>query len=302
VNLVDRERLARELFMRATFPAMPGDAVARLSDSLLPLEVSAGTMLFQPGEAAHQLYFVVEGEIAMESPGEASWVFGARSMVGIIDVLLSRPRARSARATATTRLYVLRASAWLDMLEDDPALARAATSNVARRLHHQWIRIAAELPRREIVEQALPQFPLPLYEKVLTLRDSALLQRAGAQAIASLAQYTEELRFEPGATVFEAGTVSDVLYVVAYGAVELSRAAPSLHVVHAAGDVLGGAAALCRELSPYSARALRPSVVLKIRDEDYFDQAEEHPELIRAALAYLVAELEPLFRIQPPVA
>jgi CRP-like cAMP-binding protein len=69
-----------------------------------------------------------------------------------------------------------------------------------------------------------------------------------------------------------------------------------------AGDLVGGAAALCRALSSYGARALGDSLVLRIAEQDFYDQAEEHARLTRGTLAYLVGELEPLLQLDdgPP--
>jgi hypothetical protein len=63
--------------------------------------------------------------------------------------------------------------------------------------------------------------------------------------------------------------------------------------------LIGGPPALARELAPYRARCLVPSVLLRISAEDYYDQAETHPELIRAALAYLLSEREALLEARP---
>jgi CRP-like cAMP-binding protein len=55
-------------------------------------------------------------------------------------------------------------------------------------------------------------------------------------------------------------------------------------------------------LPGYAARATTDAVVLRIAEQDFYDQAEEHGRLTRGTLSYLVSELEPLLQIDeaPP--
>ncbi len=285
----DGEQLARELFLRGSLPGLTGDSATRLAEVLRPVQARAGDVLLRAGEPADEFYFVVDGEVAMEAEGASPWLFGPRSIVGIIDAIIGRRRARSARATRRTRLLLARSSAWFELMDDDPRLARGATMALARQIHEQWLRVTQPTSAGML---APPAGPLPFYEKLLVLRDSALLSSAGLQASASLAMIASEVRLERGEVLFAPGTELDTLYFVAYGAVELTRAEPPFRTVHGSSELVGGPAALARALSHYEARALAPSVVLRISDEDYHDQAEAHPDLTRAALAYLVRTRE----------
>jgi CRP-like cAMP-binding protein len=283
------EQLARELFLRASLPGLTGDSATRLAEVLRPVTARPGELLLRAGEAPDHFYFLIDGEVAMEAEGKKPWLFGPRSIVGIIDAIIGRKRSRAARATRDSRLLDARSVDWFELLDDDPRLARGATLGLARQIHEQW----AHLPGQSSSPALLPPVgELPFYEKLLVLRDSSLLSNAGLQATASLAMIATEIRLEAEEMLFRAGSELDTLYIVAYGAVELVRAEPAVRVVHGSSELLGGPAALARALSFYEARALAPSVVLRISDDDYHDQAEAHPELTRAALAYLVRTRE----------
>jgi CRP-like cAMP-binding protein len=298
-----QDLLTRELFVRGVLPGLNGEAAARLLELLEPLEVPAGRLLFQLGDAPNRFYFVSSGEVVMESPDQPEWRFGPRSIVGIIDATLDRPHTRSARAARDSSLLVVRSSAWFDLLEDDPQLASGTTVSLARQVHGQWLERGGGLGEPSGEEPpAPPPTPLELYEKLLALRDAQLLRAAGLQATASLAEVAEELRLRADETLFEKGAGANTLYLLVHGRVQLSRQAPALSVVHRVGSLIGGPAALARELTDYEARALTPAVVLRISDEDYYDQAETHPELVRAALAYLLSAREALLRVDPPFA
>jgi hypothetical protein len=198
---------------------------------------------------------------------------------------------------------VARSSDWFDLLEDDPELASGTTVSLARQIHAQWLALGPSIGEARPQDGLPPPAaPLELYEKLLSLRDAQLLKAAGLQATASLAEVADELRFEAGELLFDVGSGAGTLYLLVHGVVELSRQNPALTVIHDAGSVIGGPPALARALNEYRARALVPSVVLRISDEDYYDQSETHPELIRAALAYLVSAREAFISLHPPLA
>jgi CRP-like cAMP-binding protein len=294
----DSERLERELFVRATLPVLPGDVAARMSEWLTPFSAARGTRLFSEGESPDEIYFVVEGEVVLERSAETPWVFGPNSIVGVMDAVLRRPRARSARVSQNSRFYRVRSKVWLELLEEDASLARGAIINVARPVHELWLSVA-HAPGHRIVSSIPPPTGQPLlHEKILTLQDTPLLKVAGAQAIASLAQAAVEIPLSDAELLFDVDGSEDTLYVVMYGIIDLSRAQPALHARYGAGEVVATTAALARELGPYRAQSRGKSLILRIREEDYYDQAEAHPDLIRAALAYLMAERERLVLVK----
>ena len=57
---------------------------------------------------------------------------------------------------------------------------------------------------------------------------------------------------------------------------------------------MGGPAPFCNALPSYSARALSDAIVLRIPQQEFYDQAEEHGRLLRGTLAFLASELEAL--------
>ena len=301
MTMTDHDHLARELFVRSTLLGLGGEAAARLAAALIPLPARAGDVLFEPGQRPERLFMVIEGELALELPGAEPWLFGPRSIVGIIDVMVDRPHVRRCVVRSDARLLVARANVWLDLIEDDGVLTRGAVKSTARSLHELWLELAAKLPVPLLAYVNLPPAPLPLYEKILILRDATLLRNAGMQGTASLALVAEELRVESGQVLFEQGGEKDTLYVVGAGTVELVHEARGVVSSYGPGSLLGGAAALAGELGAYSAHAIEPSTLLRIRDEDFFDQAEEHPDLGRAALSYLMLEREPLLLLRPPL-
>jgi CRP-like cAMP-binding protein len=110
-----------------------------------------------------------------------------------------------------------------------------------------------------------------------------------------LATVAEPLTLRHGELLFDVGAHDENLYFVVRGALELT--APGFRYLHQRGDLVGGPAALCHALPGYAARATTDAVVLRIAEQDFYDQAEEHGRLTRGTLSYLVSELEPLLQI-----
>lgn len=300
-DLIRDLRLERELFVRALLPSINGGGAARLAAVLEPLELPAETYLFRTGEAAERFFFVVDGHVRMDLEGKAAWTFGPRSLVGMTDLTMGRPHRRDARTTRPTRLLVGRSRQWMDLLDDDPVMAESAISSFAVMLHNLWKEHGDLLPEPSVAQPEPVESPLPLYQKALVLRDTPLFQRAGIQAIASLAQVAEELEVAQGSPVFAAGEAGPTLYVVVTGSIDLCFQENRQVRVGPYG-VLSAAAALSGQLGQYSARATAPSLLLQIQSEDYYDQSEEHPELTRAALAHLASEREQIMDLVPPTA
>ncbi len=299
-TLSDPERLRRELMLRAMFPVMPGEALVRFAELLQPVSAAAGTTLFEAGSAADRIYFVVRGKLALVADGEAPWLFGPRAVIGIIDAMIGRPRARSGEVLESSDLFQLKATDWFDLLEDDASVARGAIKNFASQFHSRWRTVFNGSQAGAVIEsiRSVPA-TLSTYDKILALRDAAFLKSAGMQAIASLAGVAEEERREGGVALFGLGEASGDLRVIVSGKIEV-RSAPDFRLVQGAGDLVGGPAAVSGSLRSYSALSLTPSVVLRIHEQDYYDQIEEHGRLTRGTLAYLVTQLERVLRVEPP--
>lgn len=294
MTVPDTRRLEREIYLRSMFPAMPAAAHARLIELLEDVEISAGEVLFSAGEPADRFYFMISGSVVMEREGFAPWPFGPLSVVGVIDAMLERPRLRGCRALAPSRLMGIRAADWFDMLEDNAQIARSAIRNFATQLHRRFREGSAAPPRVTRESDPPPNdfdVTASAYDRIVALRRAPLLGRAGMQAVASLATIAEPKELAQGELLFEVNQDDGMLAIVARGMLELSDET-GVRALHVAGDLVGGAAALCGALGGYSARARTDSVVLRFHEQDFYDQAEEHARLTRGTLAYLVAELD----------
>jgi len=293
MTVPDNQRVKRELLLRSLFPSMPAAAHVRLVELLEDVELSAGSFAFNAGDLPDHFLFLLEGRVVLESDGLRSIEFSGVSVVGVVDAILDRPRQRACRALEPSKALLIRSADWFDLMEDNAEVARAGIRNFATQLHGLWKELALRLPRHSEPPPGFVPSALDTYDKILALRQASFLRRAGMQAIASLATVAETEVLQPGQSLFEMGKGGEDFFVVASGLIELSNGS-GFHFAHDAGDVVGGPAAFCSGLSSYSATAISPSSVLRIPQQEFYDQAEEHGRLLRGTLAFLALELEAL--------
>jgi CRP-like cAMP-binding protein len=236
---------------------------------------------------------LTEGKVVLEAEGQRPLELSAFAIVGVVDAVLERPRQRICRALVASKALQIRSADWFDLLEDNAEVARAGIKNLAKQVYGMWRERWDRLPRHSEPPPGIVPSALEPYDRILALRQASFLRRAGMQAIASLAAVAETLSLKESQTLFDTGNDGESFYVVASGVIELTDTAGQ-HFMHDAGDLVGGPAALCNALSSYAARAATNSVVLKIPEQDFYDQAEEHGRLLRGTLAYLASELEVL--------
>lgn len=296
MTVADHARLKREILLRSMFPSMPASAHLRFTELLDDVEAKPGELVFDVGDAPDRFLFLTEGRVTMERDGENSWEFVPVAVVGVIDAILERARTRNCRAVEPSRFLSLRMSEWFDMIEDNGQIARAAIRNFATQLHARWQKLAPRLERHSELPPGGVAPVLQTYDKILALRRASFLGSAGMQAIVSLATVAEQLDLKQGQVLFERGARDDDLHVLVRGSVELT-ADGGFRYHHRRGDLVGGAAAFCHALPSYAARAVTDVSVLRISEQDFYDQAEEHPRLTRGTLKYLVSELEPLLEL-----
>lgn len=284
----------REIFLRTMTAGRPISPSAKLlGEAMREVFFEAGSVIYEEGSAADDLYFIMRGTLALRREGAPDWKFGPSSVVGIIDADLDRPHARQAVALTEVEALALRTEDRLEVLEDNFEQTRALILFSAELLHELLLGLTADEhaelpgPGPELGAQ-----PLPLVERVLLLHESDAFKRAGIQALVSLAPVADEFRIKAGETLFKAGEVTGVFFVVARGVIELEREQPPRRYRFGAGSIVGGSAAFGDFERLYTARALSDTVLLRVREEDFFDVMEDHFDLARSVLGYIAQERE----------
>ena len=230
---VQHERIQRELFL-AAFGANVGTTESWVTDrlsSLLEEQPSrAGDTLFRAGDPPEFYYFLRQGQVQLVRDGSAPWTYEGRSVFGMSDALLERPRVRTALALTNIEAMKVQSEAWIELLEDSFSLARAAVLGSVRTVAELEQRLWAA---RRFSPRSTP-LPLPsgaqfdVIERLAVLTEAPLLRGAGVQTLSDLAAASDVAAFEPGETLIARGTAGGRVLLLLEGEVEAAREAPDV--------------------------------------------------------------------------
>lgn len=298
-------RVEHELFIRSFFDLRPPERmVQQLAAGLRDVFFPAGSTIYQRGDAAENLYFLIEGEVALEAEGEEPWTFGAQSMLGVLDAGQARPYSGTARVQRDVAALTMSFREYVDVMEDHFDFTKLSLELGCREMHERSLLLAPdhvfEASGRDgreaapLVGAGSGEGPaaLELMDRVLVLRRCEIFTRTPVQALVTLAKHVEVEHFAAGETLFAAGDAAPHLRLLAAGRVRVTRAEPAVTARFGPGELLLRQAALGAERHAYTAMAETATVALRLSKEDLFDVAEDHFSLIGSLFAYLGRENE----------
>ena len=296
-------RLSREIFFTGFFRASSIDfdswMVDRITPRLREVDVRAGDALYREGDPPDSLVLMTAGRLRATRVGAPSWTFDGRWVLGTLDLLAARPRRQTLTALVDTHTVHLDAEAWIDLLEDSFDAARGAVMGNARALmtfHDRLAPTGGFLPPRSSSERP-PTSPLTFVDRLASLTELDFLRGSGVQALADLADSSEEIALDEGQLVFARGAAGGRVFLVVEGLVEASREGPRVSARFGPGQVVAGAAAFGAWGAPWEARAVTRARLLSFTVERLLDEMEDHFDLLRSLLTGLSFERERLFEL-----
>jgi CRP-like cAMP-binding protein len=293
------ERIQRELFLAAfgaNVWAIEPWVTDRLTSILEEQSSRAGETLFSIGDPPDFYYFLREGRVQLVREGHPPWTYDRRSVFGMSDALLERPRARRALALTDIEAMRVQSDAWLELLEDSFPLARAAVMGSVETL--------AELEQRQWAKgsesrlQQPPSVPsageLDLVGRLGVLTEAPYLRQAGVQALSDLAATSHAVSFRRGDRLIERGKSGGRVAILLSGEVEASRESPDIVWRWHAGDIVCGVAAFGEPIVAWEAVALSDGRALTFTLADWLDVLEAHFDMVRTTLGALSLRREEL--------
>jgi CRP-like cAMP-binding protein len=288
-----RRRISRELVFAAfAGPSSQTDdprVLEHLTRSIETESVRAGHVVFREGERSEHVHFMGEGRMRLSCPGRKDWVYRGRWVVGTSDLLLARPRARTAVMETDAQLFRLPGELWFEVMERRPEVLLDALIGFARGL--------AGLHARAAPDGAFPTIPpagpmdaSSLAGRARLLASLPLFRGTPMQVVLELAEIAERTVLAADQTVLVEGRPSGRVFVVTRGSIEVSRVEPQVRAIFSAGSIVGGALSLGDAEAVWRARAIEPAEVLWFWTEDLLDHLEENFEATRAIMAALSLE------------
>ncbi|MBI3204622.1 MAG: cyclic nucleotide-binding domain-containing protein [Myxococcales bacterium] len=299
-----QRRVERSLFLRTLFGgSRSGATLERVAALMRDVPFAAGEVIYRQGQASHQIYFVVAGEVVLGAPGLTPWTFGPGDGFGFQDAMQEAPYARTAQAVTPVHALAFSVEDWFDVLEGHPELGRGALADhsVSVAAMIDELGLALAFPRAHPAPAAAGlDRPVGLVERMLMLSDASLLVRAGIQAVAVLAQRSRPSLLSAGTPIARAGEArAGRLWFAGRGAVELRR---GTEVGHAApGSLVGSLAILARERLDADLVAATDALVLELSEDDVLDVMDDHFDLARAVFSYMARERARLMELRARV-
>jgi CRP-like cAMP-binding protein len=206
-------------------------------------------------------------------------------------------------AVALTEVQAMRvqSEAWIELLEDSFALARAAVIGSVRTVAALEERLWASR-RSAPVHPTTPCAPgrdLDVIERLAILTEAPLLRGAGAMILSDLASASDVIAFEAGATLIERGKGEGRVHLLLEGEVEAARSAPDVVWRGGPGEVVCGTAAFGDPILAWEAVARTSGRALTFRTADWLDLMEENFDMVRTTLGALSLSREELLELLP---
>ncbi|PFG44458.1 CRP-like cAMP-binding protein [Isoptericola jiangsuensis] len=121
------------------FSDMESEESKALFDSMVPVELSRGDVLFREGEPGDRLYVIAQGKIKLgrrSSDGRENLlsILGPGEMFGELSLFDPGPRTATASSVSEALIYELRHQALVQWIAQHPSVATTLLGALARRL------------------------------------------------------------------------------------------------------------------------------------------------------------------------
>jgi CRP-like cAMP-binding protein len=127
---------------------------------------------------------------------------------------------------------------------------------------------------------------LSTIEKILFLKSMDVFAHTTIEELGRIATLTQEVRFEPGETIFREGDLVDALYLVLKGRVMVEKDSVKIREI-GEKETFATLAALDLEPAAHTVKALEPVHALKLNALDFHEILAQDYALVRSVFRVL---------------
>jgi CRP-like cAMP-binding protein len=246
------------------------DELATLADNAREVSFVPGAVVAPAGARIPTLQLVIEGRIEMADPssptgGTLTW--GPHEVFGALEVLAGRKCARRAVAAVATRTLQLSGIEFAELLDDNLGLLLSMMRELARNVIARGGSVAMRSAAATFAKE-----PLGLVERLILLRRQGPFGKAHLQALAMLAQLSEEITWPAGAEIVRSGELATNVIAIIEGELRTSGEAYS-------ADAIGLVETVAALPHVETIRAATPVRALMSSNIALFDTLEDHTEM-----------------------
>ena len=134
--------------------------------------------------------------------------------------------------------------------------------------------------------------PISTAERVLILKGAEIFDQVASEDMAALAQVAQEVRFNPGETFIHQGELSDCLYVIVVGEVDIRIPSVGTIATRGPGTSVGELGVISHHPRSADCVARIDVTALKIDHTDFWDVLTEKPPVALAIIRSLAQHLD----------
>ena len=239
------------------FATLSPESLHSLITKVELVELEPGQQLFREGDTGSTLYVVAEGEVAVisEGPPRATLsTLGESQFFGEISLETNQPRSATIEATARTELLAIERDVFGELVDDEPAVLKPILRFLRDRLINRLV------------------------------HTSPLFGQFSDDDRRSLAGKFRFLEVEAGSIIIEQGAVSDGLFVVLSGSLEVfmvdAAGERRLLAVLGSGDLCGEMSLLANDDAIASVQATTKAFVLELPAATFRTVIMTHPQVL----------------------
>jgi CRP-like cAMP-binding protein len=291
------DMVQRELELGGANPFAPSEVqLKQLLAIARNVDFENGAHLFARGAPSSHVYLLISGDVELVADGMPSWRFSGSGAVGVIDMMMNRPYARTAIARGEVRTLEINADDYREYMQESeigPGILSHLSADVLDAIVGSLD--PAQLLRRPADPSATAEpATTTLVDRLLLLSRVPAFSRASVQSLANLAQNARIVRAAAGNTLALAGAHVETLSILLHGEVELIVGHSGIVVARGPVDLVCDVAELSTAPRALTARVRQDALILQIDREELLDRLDEHFELLQSLFAYVAGKRERL--------
>lgn len=291
--MVEQQTAVQRLLTLRQFPGLEDaslDELGIIAQNVVEQQFAPGDAIITPARSA-PLHLVIEGQV--RSASGQTW--GQHQLVGALEAIARRRTREPIIAEVPTRTLRLAAADFREILDDNFGLLTSVRRSLARAILADFT--PPPPSTRLAIHEAL-EAQLGMVDRLIILRRYMPFGKGRIEALAALAQASEEIRLPARTVVGSQGDSATSVLVLLDGTVHGTRDGVSF--VLGPGHSPGALESLAEV--PYSSTmsTLTPIRALRFPNAALFDVLEDHTDLALAMVESLAGALVDRGRMDRP--